>query len=184
MIIGITGTLGSGKGTVVDYLVKEKGFNHYSMSGFLKEEMRKQGLEISLPQIIKFANDLRVEHGPAYVAECLYEIAKFSGGNSIIESLRTLGEIEALRQKDNFYLLAVDADIHRRYERIAARGSDLDRVSFDEFSAAEKEQMTSDDPNKQNLAACIAEADFRLTNNGTIEDLHVQLEEILSEILS
>ena len=27
--IGITGTLGAGKGTIVDYLVKEKGFVHY-----------------------------------------------------------------------------------------------------------------------------------------------------------
>ena len=26
IIIGITGTLGAGKGTIVDYLVKEKGF--------------------------------------------------------------------------------------------------------------------------------------------------------------
>lgn len=184
MIIGITGTLGSGKGTVVDYLVREKGFNHYSMSGFLKEEMRKQGLEINLPQIAKFANELRAEFGPAYVAECLYDIAKSDGGNSVIESLRVLGEVEVLRQKGDFYLLSVDADIRQRYERIAARRSELDQVSWAEFVAAEKEQMDAGASHKQNLAACMAEADFCLTNNGTIEDLHIQLEEILSELLN
>ena len=31
IIIGITGTLGAGKGTIVDYLVKQKGFVHYSV---------------------------------------------------------------------------------------------------------------------------------------------------------
>jgi dephospho-CoA kinase len=30
MIIGITGTDGAGKGAVVDYLVAQKGFTHYS----------------------------------------------------------------------------------------------------------------------------------------------------------
>ena len=184
MIIGITGTLGSGKGTVVDYLVKEKNFKHYSVSGFLKEEMKKQGLEINLSGIVRFANELRAKHGSAYVVECLYVEARVSSGDSIIESLRTLGEIEALRTKEDFCLLAVDADIEKRYERIKGRSSDLDQVSFEEFVAAEKDQMTSDDPNKQNLAACIAEADYKLTNNGTIEDLYVQLEEVLPEILN
>ena len=35
MIIGITGTNGAGKGVVVQYLVKQKGFTHYSVSGYL-----------------------------------------------------------------------------------------------------------------------------------------------------
>ena len=34
MIIGITGTLGAGKGTVVDFL-KEKGFRHFSVRDYL-----------------------------------------------------------------------------------------------------------------------------------------------------
>jgi hypothetical protein len=38
-IIGITGTLGAGKGTVVDYLIKQKNFRHYSISGYLKEKV-------------------------------------------------------------------------------------------------------------------------------------------------
>lgn len=38
-IIGITGTLGAGKGTVVDYLVKNKGFNHFSVGDYLIDEI-------------------------------------------------------------------------------------------------------------------------------------------------
>ena len=38
-IIGITGTIGAGKGTIVDYLVKEKGYVHYSVREFLAEEV-------------------------------------------------------------------------------------------------------------------------------------------------
>ena len=47
IIIGITGTLGAGKGTIVDYLVKEEGFDHYSVRGFLLEEMKKMGMPCS-----------------------------------------------------------------------------------------------------------------------------------------
>lgn len=36
-IIGITGTLGAGKGTIVEYLKDKKGFAHFSVREFLKE---------------------------------------------------------------------------------------------------------------------------------------------------
>ena len=36
-IIGITGTLGAGKGTIVDYLVQKKGYVHYSVRSFIAE---------------------------------------------------------------------------------------------------------------------------------------------------
>ena len=42
MIIGITGTDGSGKGTVVDYLVEQKGFKHYSARAIFEEEIARQ----------------------------------------------------------------------------------------------------------------------------------------------
>ena len=42
IIIGITGTLGAGKGTIVDYLVKERGFVHYSVRAFITEEIEKR----------------------------------------------------------------------------------------------------------------------------------------------
>ena len=38
MIIGITGTLGAGKGAVVEFL-KQKDFKHYSVRNFLIEEI-------------------------------------------------------------------------------------------------------------------------------------------------
>ena len=43
IIIGITGTLGAGKGTIVDYLVQEKGFKHYSVRNYLIKEIEKGG---------------------------------------------------------------------------------------------------------------------------------------------
>lgn len=41
MIIGITGTNGAGKGTVVEYLAK-KEWNHFSAGEFITEEIEKE----------------------------------------------------------------------------------------------------------------------------------------------
>ena len=99
LIIGITGTLGAGKGTIVDYLIEEKGFKHFSVRAFISEEIKKRGMEVNRDSMTSVANDLRAQHSPAYIAEQLYEKAIKSKKNSVIESLRTSGEVELLQSK-------------------------------------------------------------------------------------
>lgn len=182
MIIGITGTLGAGKGTVVEYLVRNKGFNHFSAREFITEEIKKRGLEVNRDSMVLVGNDLRAQNSPAYVVEELYRRALATGGDSVIESVRTVGEIEALRNKENFYLLAVDADIKTRFDRIRLRASNTDQVSFEKFVEQEEKELHSDDFNKQNLAECIKRADFVLNNDGSVKDLYAQIEEIFKSL--
>ncbi|NQU35664.1 MAG: AAA family ATPase [Bacteroidetes bacterium] len=182
-IIGITGTLGAGKGTVVNYLVNNKGFKHYSVRSFLIKEIERRGIIVNRDSMTEVANELRANHSPSYIIEQLYEKAARYGGNSIIESIRTPGEVDFLKQQGNFYLIAVDADPKVRYNRITIRASSTDDISFDTFLANEKREFTAIDPNKQNLSRCIRLADFVLQNNGSMEELNDQLEEKLGKIL-
>ncbi|HMT01457.1 MAG TPA: AAA family ATPase [Candidatus Absconditabacterales bacterium] len=175
-IIGITGTLAAGKGTVVEYL-QTKDFKHYSVRAYLTEILEEKGIEINRKTMTDLANHLRTEHGPAYVIDQLYEKAKEYGGKCVIESVRTLGEIDSLREKGSFLLLAVDAPIETRYDRIIARKSATDHVSFEQFMADELRESQSTDPTKGNLPGCIKKADLLIINNGSIEELHIQLEE-------
>ena len=181
MIIGITGTLGAGKGTIVEYL-KKKGFKHFSARDYFLQIVREKGMPENRDSTTKVANELREKHGPDFIAVELYRQAEEEGGRSIIESLRTPGEVEYLRKKENFCLIAVDADVHKRYERIKDRKSITDIVSFEEFVEQEKREMNSTDPTKGNIAACIALADYKFTNNGTKEELEVQVEEVLPHL--
>lgn len=180
--IGITGTLGAGKGTIVDYLLENKGFVHFSARAFLIEEINRRGLPVDRDSMTLVGNDLRAKHSPSYIVEQLYERAQATGKNCIIESVRTPGEVEALRGKPNFYLFAVDADPKVRYERIVKRGSETDHVSYETFIANEQREMSSIDPNKQNLGVCIQQADFRFDNGGSVEALHQKVEEVLKKI--
>jgi dephospho-CoA kinase len=180
--IGITGTIGAGKGTVVEYLVENKGFRHFSVRGFLLEQIRLEGLPEDRDSMFLMGNRLRELHGPSYVVDCLYDLACSEKGNCVIESIRTTGEIMSLRKKGQFYLLAVDAEQSLRYKRIVERKSETDLVSFSIFKENEEREMSSADPARQNLRACIRLADFVLTNNGTKEELFREVEKILMKI--
>jgi dephospho-CoA kinase len=176
LIVGITGTLGAGKGTVVEYLVKKKDFVHFSVRGYLSGELDKRSMPVNRDTLTAVGNELRAKHGPAHIIEELYELAREKGQACIIESIRTPGEIASLRAKQGFVLLAVDADPRIRYNRIRKRNSETDRVSYLTFLQNEEREMHSEDPNKQNLAECIRQADFLISNNGDMATLNLQIE--------
>lgn len=181
-IIGITGTLGAGKGTIVDYLTEHYGYRHYSVRGYLIEEAQRRGMELNRDTFVVVANDLRAKHSPSYITDQLYLQAAENGENAIIESVRTPGEVESLRQHKHFLLFGVDADPKVRYERIVSRGSETDQVSFETFIANEEREMSSTDPNHQNIGRCMQMADYIFMNNGDFEDLYQQVEEVIHHL--
>ena len=92
-VIGITGTLGAGKGTIVEYLVKNKGFSHFSARAFVTEEIIRRGMPVNRDSMVVVANDLRRRNSPSFIIDSLYEKAILAGTDSVIESIRTPGEV-------------------------------------------------------------------------------------------
>lgn len=182
MIIGITGTDGGGKGTVVEYLVAQHGFIHCSARPLWVDEIKKRGLEVNRANMRIVANALRAEHGNDYLITEYLRRAKGAGwGDIVIESLRALAEAETLKANGGI-LLAVDADPHIRYARIQARASESDKVTFEEFIAHERLEMNDPDPHGMQKAKVMAMADYTLTNNGTVEELNAQVDAVLANI--
>lgn len=182
MIIGITGTDGAGKGTVVDYLVEKKGFVHYAARELWIDEIRRRGLEVQRENMRIVANSLRKEHGNDFLVTAYVARMKEEGvENAIIESIRTTAETEALKAGGGV-LLAVDADQHLRYDRIVGRASESDAVIFEQFAAQEALEMNDPDPNGMQKAAVMAMADYTILNNGTLKELHSRIEETLSKM--
>lgn len=181
MIIGITGTNGAGKGTVVDYLVEQKGCNHFSARTFLIEEIQKQGLPVDRTHMRQVANELRKAHGPAYVVERLLAQAQATPGASVIESIRTIGEAQLLLAH-GAQLWAVDADRKIRYERIRARMSETDQVTFEQFCEYEDREMQGTEAWDMNVFGVMKQAQHSFTNDTTREALFLQVEEVWKTI--
>ncbi len=182
MIIGITGTNGAGKGTVVDYLVHTKGCNHFSARAFITEEIKRQGLPIDRPHMRQVANELRQMHGPAYVIEQLLHQAQATAGTSVIESIRTIGEAELLLSH-GAQLWAVDADRKVRYERILTRMSETDHVTFEQFCTFEDREMQGTEAWDMNVFGVMQLAHHTFSNNTTREALFLQVEEVWKGLL-
>lgn len=176
-IVGITGTLGAGKGTAVKHLHEVLGFHHFSVSAFIIEEVKRRGLEVTRDNTRIVGNDIRTTHGTDYIVGQLLQQAEATGGSAIIESIRAIGEAEfMLRQGAT--LIGIDADRRLRYDRIVKRGSLIDHVDYATFERQEVAELSSTDPHAQNISAVMRMAHHRLMNDGTPEELFAQLDEL------
>lgn len=176
--LGITGTFGAGKGEVVRYLLEshDDRFIHYSMRNMIIECAREY-LDVAIIDrdgLRKYSNLLRKEHGPEVFVRRACERAGNSGTGAIIESVRCVGEVDFLQNYlgEHFTLIAIDADRHKRFERVTARGDFTDNVNFDEFCRQEDAELANTSPWEQNLQQCRNLASQVIMNNGSKEDLY------------
>jgi len=175
MIIGIAGTLGAGKGTVVEYL-KKKGFAHYSSSDTLRQILAERGLPDQREYMSNLANELSAaqEGGVLYSSHHLAQAA--GNENYILEALHRVSEGEYI-QKIGGIILGVDADIKVRYDRISKRGdSGKDNVNFEQFVADSEREDEGKTGTGPNIKAVIGMSNHTITNNGTLEELHLKVE--------
>jgi len=143
MIIGLTGTNGSGKGTVAEFL-KQEGFRYYSLSDELRGVLHQQQVEITLPNLIVWGNKIRKTQGSDYLAKRVIEKIKkdkaFAQKEIVIDSIRNPFELAALKTLPGFILIAVDAPIELRYQRVQQRKREDDKQSFEAFKHNEDDQ--------------------------------------------
>lgn len=181
MILGVTGTLGAGKGTVVDYL-KQKGFAHYSSSATLKTLLTEQGLPLTRLHMSQLANKLMEEHEGG-VLQISYERAVKDGVKDfILEAIHRESEAAYVRSIGGV-IWGVDADLHARYERTHKRADGAkDDVTFEEFVESSKREDEGAGSTGPNIHAVLRNADAVFMNNGTVEELHAQIDAALAQI--
>ena len=180
-IIGITGTIGAGKGTVVEHL-KERGFAHYSSSGLLKEMLIEQSVFVDRDALAALARSIRVQD-PNGVPKLTHERAlRDNPEKMILEAIHTLGEADFIRSVGGM-MLGVDADVAIRYERISKRGSEKDNVSYEKFLEQAKREDDGTEESGHNIRGVIQTADAVIMNNSSLEDLQRAVDEALEALL-
>ncbi len=181
-ILAIVGMSGSGKSVAVDYLTG-KGYPKVYFGGMIYKEMEKRGIERTADgeSEKKFREEIRETEGKDWVVNQVIAEAKdlINAGQKriVLDGVYSWTEYKALKHAFPTCLtfIAIVVDKHLRYERVAKRP---DRA-FDAKAIRERDRSEIENLEK---GGPIAAADYYVLNNGTIEDVHHRVDEILKEI--
>ena len=184
-IIATSGTNGSGKDTVGEYIAEKYHFLFVSVSDLLRIELRKRGLEVNRENLRNLSAEWRRAYGLGVLVDKAVELAEKSGYAGVIASpMRNVGEAQHVKDLGGT-LVWIDASPELRYERIQAvnRGrTGEDSKTYKEFLIEEEAEMHPSDPNDPavlNMAGVKALADVTILNESTPSDLKKSLENAL-----
>jgi len=183
IIIGLVGSIASGKGAVADFL-KKRGFWAISLSDRIREELKRERGEITREALQATADQLRKKFGPAVLAERTWQKVTEQGfSKTVIDSIRGEAEVDYLKSKDNFYLIGVKAPRRKRFLWAKERNREGEPLSWREFVAVDKKDFKSGRGKMgRNITVCLEKSDFLINNNGTIKELEIKVLEILKKI--
>ncbi len=184
MIIGITGTLGAGKGIVAEFL-KKKGFVYLSLSDELREIAKEKKIELNRENLQNLGNQLREEQGTGILAELVRgKIKNQEYTKAIVDGIRNPAEIIELRKIKDFFLLSVDAPLGIRFNRIVERNRESDSKTWDDFLKVDARDQREENEKGQQVRKCMEQADFELINDQSLVNTENKVIDLYEKILS
>ena len=178
MIIAITGPMASGKTEVAKYL-ESKGFEYFAFSDILREEAKKRGIEPTRDNLQKLGNRIKKEaNNQGVLSDIICNKVK---KNAAADGVRNLDEIISFRKRKDFKLIGVTASPRARYSRIKKRARPGDPETYQKFKKLDNMENRGY-TKAQDINNCVNEADFKIVNNGTLEELRKKVDEILAKI--
>lgn len=177
MVIGLTGPNASGKGEVAKYL-QGFGFSVHSLSDVVRDAATAASQEHTRDNLIAIGNRLREEGGPGVLARRILDRLT---DPSVVDSIRSPGEVEVLRLLPRFVLLGIDAPLALRFERSVRRGRAGDGASLEVFARKEERENSSTETGQQ-LQRTLALADRTLDNDSSLEALHERVRAVLATL--
>jgi dephospho-CoA kinase len=185
-VIGLTGTMGSGKNSVKEIILHKFNCYHVALSDVIRGEIEKKKGMMSRTLLQDMGNEMRQKYGPHILALLAIEYLPRDKEITIVDGIRNPAEIDYLKKKfgNNFVMIAVDASDEVRFERIRGRNETKDPKTVEEFREQDaRDKGMNEPPFGQRVADCVARADFRVENNGTRDQLEAQVMTLLSQIM-
>ena len=175
----LTGMPGAGKSSVADSL-KERGFYVISMGDVVREEARLQNMELTDNNLGNIMLKLRKEMGPGAISHLIVKKTRCEDNTLskivIIDGIRSIHEVDILKDIGNVKLLAIHASTDTRFKHIKQRAR-LDKpLNEEDFVVRDKRELTV------GISEAIALSDESISNNNlTIEELKEKAYEIIQK---
>ncbi len=166
LIVCLTGMPGSGKSTIVSAL-KSKGIETLNLGDGVRAEAKRRNLEPSGENLGKIMLQLREKNGPGAIANLLTDQIQNSKSNIIIvDGVRSIAEIEVLKNVGSVKLLSIEATAETRFKFLKARGRSDDPETKEKFAERDNREISV------GIDKSISIADETISNNDlTLDEL-------------
>jgi dephospho-CoA kinase len=185
IVVGIVGTLCSGKEATKRILMERYTAYHVTLSDVIRAELEKKKGLFNRVTLQDMGNEMRKKYGSEILAKLAISYLPRDKQMIIVDGIRNPGEIGYLKKNfgNKFVLLAVDAPQEVRWQRMQRRSKTTDLKNFEEFLDADKRDLGEGEPVwGQQVKACMEQADFTVMNDGSLEDLKIKINEIFKGI--
>ncbi len=180
-IVAIVGMSGSGKSVAVDYLT-EKGIPKVYFGGMILKEVERRGMEVN-PDNERFVReDVREKFGKDWVVKQVIaetnDLIAAGQKRIVLDGLYSWTEYKTLKKEypgEEMQVVAVVVDKDLRHKRVGKRP--VRPLTPEEIQLRDKAEIENIEK-----GGPIAAADYYILNNGTIEEMHKRLVEILEEM--
>lgn len=177
ILIGLTGTIGAGKTTVSNYLVK-KGFARVILGDLIRELAKKKGLLFTRENLHALESKYHKLHGLDFlIDEALRKLKKSGKSKLLIDGIRT--PRQAIRSKKaGAILILVDAPKKIRFERLKSRKRTGDPIKMEEFLRQESKEWRI-----FNFRKTFKHIDYKINNPWTKKELYKKVDFLLNQLL-
>ncbi len=179
-IIAFVGLSGTGRSAASTY-VSEQGIPRVSFADIVMQALRESGLEPTPENEISVREKLRLDPaGDLVLKEIILQLDNLtdSGQRKIV--LDGLGGWESYKRLKHEFpgsitVVALTAQRHLRLRRLATRAENP-------LTEQQANQRDYDEIETLNKGGIIAVADYYLSDNGSLENLHASVDELLRDI--
>jgi len=181
IILGFVGPIASGKGTVCKYLTEKHDAKIFRVSTMLRDVLDRFYIPQSRENMQAVSSSLRQTFGDDLMAKTIaQDVAGVNAAIVAVDGVRREPDIKYLREIPGFYLVAINADMKIRYDRITRRGENVDdtKKTFAEFTADHEKEA------ELQIKEVAKLANFQINNDGTLDDLYRQIDDIIYQIQS
>ncbi|OGL74286.1 hypothetical protein A3F28_00645 [Candidatus Uhrbacteria bacterium RIFCSPHIGHO2_12_FULL_57_11] len=176
VIIGLVGEGGAGKGTIAAYLKEKHQAATCRFSDALNDILARLDVESTRENLIELSEILRKSFGETVIARAVARWARERTEEIIaVDGIRRMGDIETLGKLPGFHLVYVTADPKTRYERMIRRGEKAGETEMTYERFLVQEQL----PTEVSIKDVAAHAEEKIDNNGGLDQLHTQVDELM-----
>ncbi len=176
-VIGIVGMPASGKGEV-SRIARDIGIPVVVMGDAIREKVREAGLPPTDANLGAISGKLRADLGMDAIARItIPAIERAAAPVVLVDGIRGDCEVAAFREHfPDFTLIAINSSFETRYQRLANRGRPDDSLTAGELRARDERELG------WGLMRALAQADCRITNEGTLEEFAHEVRDILCRL--